>query len=179
MNLRTFGALSICGVLAVSVPIHAQEPEAHEKCAHESSQSEASHHHAMMSRGEQGMGFSQTATTHHFLLKPDGGVITVSANDSKDSATRDQIRMHLAHIAHAFAAGNFEIPMFVHDQIPPGVEEMKRRASEIQYQFHETQHGGEVVITSSSAEATRAIHDFLVFQIREHKTGDPTALPSK
>ena len=33
MNLRTFGALSICGVLAVSVPIHAQEPEAHEKCA--------------------------------------------------------------------------------------------------------------------------------------------------
>jgi len=178
MNLSTLGALLICGVL-VSVPMRAQEPEAHEKCTHESSQSEASHHQAMMSRGEKGMGFSQTATTHHFLLKPDGGTIAVVANDAGDKATCDQIRMHLAHIAHAFAAGNFEIPMFVHDQVPPGIEVMKRRASEIQYQFHETENGGEVAISSTSAEVTRAIHDFLVFQIREHKTNDPTVLPSK
>jgi hypothetical protein len=32
-------------------------------------------------RGEQGMALSQTATTHHFLLKPDGGIIQVEVND--------------------------------------------------------------------------------------------------
>jgi hypothetical protein len=29
-------------------------------------------HSKMNERGEQGMGFSQTATTHHFFLKADG-----------------------------------------------------------------------------------------------------------
>ena len=130
----------------------------------------------MMNRGEKGMGFSQTTITHHFLLKPDGGIIAVSAKDQKDIPTRDQIRMHLAHIAKAFAEGDFDIPMFVHDQTPPGVPVMKRLAKEIHYQSHNTERGGEVTITSASPQAIRAIHDFLVFQIREHKTGDPTAL---
>ena len=134
-------------------------------------------HDAMTHRGEKGMGFSQTATTHHFLLKPDGGAISVSANDPKDTASRDQIRMHLTHIAHSFSEGNFNIPMFVHDQEPPGVPVMKRLAHEIEYKFRETDRGGEVAITSKSTEAVQAIHDFLVFQIREHKTGDPVLLP--
>jgi hypothetical protein len=46
-------------------------------------------------RGEKGMGFSQTTTTHHFLMKSDGGVIQVEANDSTDTTNRDNIRMHL------------------------------------------------------------------------------------
>ena len=131
----------------------------------------------MMHRGEKGMGFSQTATTHHFLLKPNGGVISVSVNDPKDTASRDQIRMHLTHIAHAFSEGNFNIPMFVHDQEPPGVSTMRHLAKEIHYNVQETDQGGEVAIMSKSTEAVHAIHDFLVFQIREHKTGDPVSLP--
>ncbi len=128
---------------------------------------------AMMHRGETGMGFSQIATTHHFRLKPDGGVIAVTANDPKDTAARDQIRMHLTHIARAFSAGDFDIPMFVHDQDPPGVPAMKHVAKRIRYEFRETERGGEVSIESKSPAAVRAIHDFLIFQIREHKTGDP------
>jgi hypothetical protein len=130
-------------------------------------------HKAMMERGEKGMGFSQTQTTHHFLLKSDGGVIAVSANDSKDSATRDQIRMHLSHIARSFAEGDFHIPMFVHDQMPPGVAVMKRLRRAIHYRFTPTDMGGQVVISSDSAEAVEAIHEFLSFQMQEHKTGDP------
>ena len=34
-------------------------------------------HAQMNERGEHAMGFSQTAATHHFFLKPDGGVIQV------------------------------------------------------------------------------------------------------
>ena len=155
----------------------AQSEAPHEKFTQQSSQPEASHsgHESMMNRGEKGMGFSQTTTTHHFLLKPDGGIIAVSAKDKKDIPTRDQIRMHLAHIAKAFAEGDFDIPMFVHDQTPPGVPVMKRLAKEIHYKSHDTERGNEVTITSTSPEAIRAIHDFLVFQIRAHNTGDPTA----
>ena len=151
-----------------------------QQAEHKEAQSESSHadHETMMSRGQQGMGFSQTKTTHHFLLKPDGGVIRVSANDPKDVTSREQIRMHLTHIAHAFAQGDFDIPMFVHDQVPPGVPVMKRLSKEIDYQFRKNDSGGEVVIHSNSAEALRAIHDFLAFQIREHKTGDSEAVSS-
>ncbi|HET9400470.1 MAG TPA: hypothetical protein VFO34_05925 [Candidatus Acidoferrales bacterium] len=128
---------------------------------------------AMQDRGDKGMGFSQTATTHHFLLKPDGGVIQVEFNDSKDGTNLANIRTHLAHIADAFAQGDFDIPMFVHDTVPPGVPEMKQLRASIKYLFEETPNGGRVVIRSENADALAAIHKFLRFQIEEHKTGDP------
>ncbi len=166
MSHRFSAALLTIALLVTHVMLYAQQtPGAHD-------------HEAMMHRGEKGMGFSQTKTTHHFLLKSDGGVIAVSANDAKDPETRDYIRAHLTHIAHAFSAGDFDIPMFVHDQDPPGVPVMKRLSNEIQYQARETERGGEVTITTKSGEAVQAIHDFLTFQIREHKTGDPVSLPS-
>jgi hypothetical protein len=131
-------------------------------------------HTQMNERGEKGMGFSQSATTHHFLLNANGGVIQVEANDSSDAASRDNIRMHLEHIAQAFQSGDFEIPMFVHDTVPPGVPEMKRLHKHIHYSFEESPNGGRVVIWSTDKHALRAIHRFLRFQIEEHKTGDPT-----
>lgn len=149
------------------------EKQSAPQCQHKASHDPQYDHEAMMGRGEKGMGFSQTKTTHHFLLKPDGGVIVVWANDAEDAATRDQIRMHLTHIAHSFAEGNFDIPMFVHDQVPAGVPEMKKLSGEITYPFKETDSGGKVIVSSRSPEAIQAIHEFLIFQIREHKTGDP------
>jgi hypothetical protein len=93
---------------------------------HEQHQANSSQHdHAMNQRGDQGMGFAQDKTTHHFLLSNDGGVIQVTANSADDQASIDQIRMHLKHIARAFQAGDFNIPMFVHDQTPPGVPAMQ------------------------------------------------------
>jgi hypothetical protein len=126
----------------------------------------------MNERGEKGMGFSQTATTHHFLLNSNGGVIQVEAKNSADAANRNEIRMHLGHIAKAFQSGDFGIPMFVHDTVPPGVPEMKRFQKNIQYVIEETPNGGRVVISSANKEALEAIHRFLRFQIEEHKTGD-------
>jgi hypothetical protein len=131
-------------------------------------------HSQMNERGETGMGFSPSATTHHFFLKADGGVIQVEANDAADDASRDEIRTHLRHIARAFQNGDFEIPMFVHDTVPSGVPEMKRLQKEIKYTFAESASGGRVVISSAERDAIAAIHSFLRFQIEEHKTGDTT-----
>jgi hypothetical protein len=128
----------------------------------------------MNERGDQGMGFSQEKTTHHFYLTKTGGVIQVEANDSKDTVSRDQIRQHLGHIALMFAGGNFDIPMFVHDQVPPGVTEMRKLKSAISYKYEETERGGRVLISTDDAQAMAAVQSFLRFQITEHKTGDPS-----
>jgi hypothetical protein len=144
-----------------------QKPESQKECPMHTT------HTQMNERGEKGMGFSQTATTHRFLLNSNGGVIQVEAKDFADSTNRNQIRMHLGHIAKAFQSGDFDIPMFVHDTVPPGVPEMKRLRKDIQYSFAETPNGGRVDISSANKEAREAIHRFLRFQIEEHKTGDP------
>jgi hypothetical protein len=161
--LKVMSALTVACVIAT--PAWSQNTNA---------QGTESHKHSMdmQHRGDEGMGFSQAKTTHHFILTKDGGVISVDANDAKDTASRDQIRMHLAHIAKMFGEGNFDIPMFVHDQVPPGVPVMKSKKEQIRYRFEEANLGGRVVITGSDAEALSAVHDFLSFQIREHKTAD-------
>ncbi len=72
--------------------------------------SDAMHHEMMNARGEHAMGFSQTATTHHFRLLPNGGYVEVRANDFNDTGSRDHIRAHLREQATKFAAGDFGAP---------------------------------------------------------------------
>jgi len=131
------------------------------------------HDSGMIARGDHAMGFDAAKTTHHFLQNPSGGVIQVTANDPADTASRDAIQHHLQHIAERFKAGDFDIPMFVHDQVPPGVPAMKRLKAEISYKYAAIDRGGRVEISAKNAEAVAAIHEFLQFQIREHHTGDP------
>ena len=172
MNISRNSLLVSC-VLLLSLSAQAKAARAQDAASHDHDKA----HCDMIARGNKAMGFDAAKTTHHFTLSTAGGAIEVSANDSADSASRDEIQPHLWHIAKKFKEGDFDIPMFVHDQTPPGVPVMKRLAKEIHFNSHDTEHGGEVTITSTSPEAVRAIHDFLVFQIREHKTGDPTTLP--
>jgi hypothetical protein len=130
-------------------------------------------HEEMNKRGDHVMGFDHMKTTHHFRLLRDGGEIEVAANSADDAESRDQIRMHLGHIAKMFAAGDFNAPMLIHEQTPPGVPAMKRLKSEIEYEFEQTERGGKVHITTKNDEALKAIYAFLRFQITEHQTGDP------
>jgi hypothetical protein len=129
-------------------------------------------HHDMENRGNQGMGFDQEKTAHHFLLRKDGGAIQVKANSGEDRASINHIRMHLEHIRAAFQSGDFNIPGFVHDQTPPGVPAMIKLKDQIHYRYEEMAQGGRVVISTTNAEALGAVHSFLRFQITEHKTGD-------
>jgi len=126
----------------------------------------------MNERGDHVMGFDHTKTTHHFRLLADGGSIEVEANSAQDTESRDQIRMHLVHIAKMFAEGNFKAPMLIHDQVPPGVPVMQKLKDDIQYKFENTELGAQIRISTNSPEALLAIHSFLRFQIKEHKTGD-------
>jgi hypothetical protein len=126
----------------------------------------------MNERGDHVMGFDHTKTTHHFRLLADGGAIEVIANSSEDMESRDQIRMHLGHIAKMFTEGNFNAPMLIHEQVPPGVPTLQRLKTTMQYKFEETERGASIRISTGNPEALEAVHDFLRFQIKEHKTGD-------
>lgn len=133
---------------------------------------DAAHHDGVTARGDHAMGFSHETTTHHFRLAKSGGIIDVSANDSKDSATRDQIRMHLSHIVKLFSAGDFDIPMFIHATNPPGAPVMAKLRGEIRYRYLETDRGAQIQITTENPEAREAVHAFLRFQIADHQTHD-------
>jgi hypothetical protein len=130
------------------------------------------HHDAVDRRGDHVMGFSHDTTTHHFRLYADGGAIEVTANDAQDIAVRDQVRTHLAHIARMFAAGNFKAPMLIHDRTPPGVPVLEKLKNEVSYRFEPLENGGRVRIHTANAEALKAVHEFLRFQIADHQTGD-------
>jgi hypothetical protein len=133
-----------------------------------------SHAEGVDKRGDRVMGFDRKKTKHRFLLRPDGGAIEVTANAADDSESRDLIRKHLGHIAKMFAEGNFKAPMLIHDRTPPGVSVMERLKAEIEYRYEETERGGRVVIRTANEEALRAVHEFLRFQIEDHRTGDST-----
>ena len=129
-------------------------------------------HSAVDQRGDRVMGFSHEKTTHHFRLYIDGGAIEVTANDPADTASRDQIRMHLGHIAKMFASGDFNAPMLIHDRVPPGVPVLQKLKAEVEYRYMETDRGGTVRIASKNPDAVKAAHEFLRFQIEDHHTGD-------
>jgi hypothetical protein len=136
------------------------------------------HQHAT-DRAHHGMGFDQQKTVHHFLLQTGGGTIDVIAKDPADRTSIDQIRMHLQHISVAFKGGDFSLPTFIHDTDPPGVETLKARREQLIFTYQERPAGGAVVITTTDEQARGALHDFLRFQIKEHKTGDPLTVDGK
>jgi hypothetical protein len=130
------------------------------------------HHHDVDQKGDKVMGFPHEKTTHHFRLFADGGAIEVEANDSADTANRDKIRQHLGHISQMFAGGDFSAPMLIHSQKVAGTDVMKQRKAEISYRFEELGRGGRVRILTKDKKALAAVHEFLRFQISDHRTGD-------
>jgi hypothetical protein len=134
-------------------------------------------HQAMVNeQGDHVMGFSHDKTTHHFELHYDGGLIDVRADDLKDTESRDQIRSHFRHIAQMFAEGNFNAPMLVHGKNVPGTAAMTQLKDQIHWELQETARGARIIITADNKPALDAVHQFLRFQIEDHKTGDCTAI---
>src|SRR5215472_3665711 len=99
-NMRnTAFAVPFCVLAFISI---AQQP---------SMPNQSTRQNAVPERGDHVMGFSHDATTHHFHLLKDGGEIVVTANDSNDKKSIEQIRAHLNHIVEMFSKGNFNAPM--------------------------------------------------------------------
>jgi len=176
MNLLGASAILLYALLASALQ---EKPPAPEKSTCPMHQKEGSDkadnpQEGVGERGDQHMGFSHEKTVHHFRIYTDGGAIEADAADAHDTASRDAIRSHFAHILTMFEAGDFSIPMLIHAQNPPGTAEMKSLRAKIQYKLVDTERGGRILITANDPEALRAVHAFLRFQISDHRTGDTT-----
>ena len=123
-------------------------------------------------RGDQAMGFSHEKTQHHFRLFSDGGSIDVVVKSKTDADQVAAIRTHLKMIAGMFSQGDFHLPMFIHDRAVPGQKTMQSKRRAITYSYGDLSEGGRVRIRTSDVKALAAIHKFLRFQVKDHRTGD-------
>jgi len=142
-------------------------------------QQTAIHTAQMNHRGAMVMGFDQDKTAHHFYLYADGGAIDVSVNDVTDKTNMDAIRAHLPHIVTMFSQGNFDAPMLVHGTEVPGTPGMKKVRHAIAWKYEESAKGGRVTIHTTNADALNAVHEFLRYQITDHKTGDSLSITKR
>jgi hypothetical protein len=133
----------------------------------------AGHHEAVDRRGDHVMGFSHEKTKHTFRLLEDGGAIEVRANDAADAESIAAIRDHLRVIAKEFTSGEFAKPKEIHDRVPDGVATMKELGAGIRYEYEELDRGARVRIRTRDPRGLEAVHQFLRFQIEDHRTGDP------
>lgn len=124
----------------------------------------------LQERGKEAMGVDQYTSTHLFDALPDGGRIELQ-RDADDSAGTATIRQHLQEIAGLFAAGDFRIPGFVHDQEVPGTAVMAAKRDAISYQYSDLPRGGQVRITTTDSAAVAAVHEFMAFQRGDHRAG--------
>lgn len=171
-----FAILLMCGWQAAAQDMHScpMHKERFNSSQHQADIKKDVEKKDVEKHGDQAMGFPHDKTTHHFRLYSDGGAIEVAVNDPRDSANLAAIRSHLMHITAMFSDGNFSIPMFIHSQVPPGVEVMKKERQHVAFTFEETAAGGRVRIRAKSSDTLKAVHDFLRFQIEDHQTGDST-----
>jgi hypothetical protein len=164
MSSRNYLAGAVWVVLAGTVTVAAQAPSGMTREQH------------LEHQGGLVMGFDQKVTTHHFILTATGGAIEVTVKDKADDKNVLLIRTHLKEIARQFAAGDFDKPLMTHGEPPDGVAEMTALRTAIIYTFEELPDGGRVRLVSTEPAAQDAVHRFLRYQIREHKTGDPLTI---
>lgn len=125
---------------------------------------------ALQARGKMAMGVDQYASAHRFDVLPDGGRIALEMKDG-DSLAVAQIRAHMKLIEHAFQAGDFSTPEFVHARSMPGTDIMSRNKALIRYRYSDLPQGGEVRITTTDPESLAAIREFLTAQRGDHRAG--------
>lgn len=126
---------------------------------------------ALQERGAIAMGVNQYTSSHVFESLPDGGRIVLQ-RDSVDSAGTATIREHMRDIARRFSAGDFSIPGMVHAMEVPGTAAMTARRSSIRYSADTLPRGAQVRILTRDPTALAAVHEFLEFQRRDHRTKD-------
>jgi len=172
MTSRTLVVATLCFSTLFGSILAAQERQMPSGMTHAQHLAQMKKDAELKQQGGIAMGFDQDKATHHFALTPNGGTIAVTANDKDDQRTRDQIRSHLQEIARSFSQGDFQKPLVTHGETPDGVQAMARLRLAITYSFEPTDRGGLVRLATSDAMARDAIHEFLRYQMMEHRTGD-------
>jgi hypothetical protein len=159
------------GLILMGLPARAQVkdsmPPGHKHMPGMTHPGQDSSFDAMKKRGAQAMKVNQDEATHHFDTLADGGRIELQS-DKNDSVAIAGIRDHFKDIERAFRAGDFSIPMFVHNEEVPGTKVMAAKKDRITYTRRDLPRGAELRMRTTDREAIKAIHDFMAYQRQEH-----------
>lgn len=167
-------AWMIAGALALAAaPVAAQDTTGtdHVHMDH------AAHHQTMRDttfaglkeRGGRYMGVDQEQSAHRFDSLEDGGRIEL-VSTTGDSADVAAIRRHFEMIAGQFRQGDFRTPFAVHDEPVPGTEVMQAKRATIRYEIERLPGGAALRLRTSDPDAVAAIHTFMAYQRREHRS---------
>ena len=160
-------ALVLAGAMdPATCPMHAEHMKAKAKADGSAA------HGSAVDRRHDTLGVAQDASKHTFKSLKDGAAIELRATDPSDTKTIEAIRAHMQTIAEQFAANDFSTPHFVHGKTPDGVEDIERLHAGITFKYEPLPEGARVRLTTTNAEALKAIHAFMRFQNIEHRTGD-------
>ncbi|HUO83588.1 MAG TPA: hypothetical protein VM534_00605 [Thermoanaerobaculia bacterium] len=144
----------------------------HSTCPIHRQHAAANEHGKAVDARHDTFGMSHETTRHSFRLLRSGGAIELR-NLTTDVETTKAIRSHLRQVTEDFSRGDFSKPLFVHGEVPPAVDRMKELAGAIRYRYEKLPDGGRIRILTATPAAASAVHDFLRFQIEDHRTGDP------
>jgi hypothetical protein len=111
----------------------------------------------MTERGNIAMGFNQNKIAHQFLGTPTGGEIIVTALNSSNIETINQINNHVLTIKKEFS-----------EVVVPGSDIMSQKKNLIKYDVLKMQNGASFLLTSSDKQLIGAINEFIEFQATEH-----------
>lgn len=126
----------------------------------------------MNTRFSRVLGVDVNKVAQHYYLVKNGGVIELSAKDANDTATIAAIRKYLDSQKDLFEKGKNDTDAEVHGKVPDGLAAIKKFRNEINFFTAKTDNGAVLRMFTVNDQARQAIHDYLKFQIAEHKTGD-------
>ncbi|MDQ4074405.1 MAG: hypothetical protein M3162_08910, partial [Thermoproteota archaeon] len=153
------------GFLPVFAAFHGHNKSLHSDYSH----MDASNVTAMLERGNVAMGFDQNKISHQFITTSNGGIIKITALDSKDNQTVDQIKNHVKEIQEEFREGNFTKPFFIHAQVVPGTDIMNLKRDLIEYRIEDIENGSSLILVANDVDLINAINQFFRFQSGEHR----------
>jgi hypothetical protein len=116
------------------------------------------------------MPFDLTAATHVFHPTNDGGLQTVTADNSTDRQQIDLIQQHLREEATTFARGEFDDPARIHGADMPGLATLEANAlSRIDITYQPRPNGGDIRYTTTDPALVTALHDWFAAQSADHR----------
>ena len=123
---------------------------------------------AVARKGATVMPFDLARTTHFFDDRKTGGIETVTANDSSDTAQVGLIRAHLSAEAKRFAHGDFSDPANIHGQDMPGLAQLANAGEKLHVTYKELPAGARITYASGDKAIVGAIHQWFAAQRSDH-----------
>ena len=114
------------------------------------------------------MPFDLEKTAHSFEALPDGGLQTVTANNSADTSQIELIQSHLLEESAKFGLGDFSDPASIHGDDMPGLSVLKASYQDIDVQYAALPAGASIRYTTKEPNLIEALNDWFQAQSSDH-----------